>query len=402
MPNSANKIFSSLLGLIIILLPTYQIRFSIFSIPLTLLEVLILVIFTAWLIYSLSTKQTLKLPSFKISLILFVVAGLVSLIVAPELSKALGIWKAYLIEPILFYFVFINSVTSQALRKKIYYSLAILTSYIGLYAAFQYLTGFNIPNPWNTAIDYRAVSVFAYPNAVGLILAPIVAFLSGLVIWSKKIKKSEKIFFTVSLTLGILGILAAKTESALIALGAVIIVYLLFTKYRWLWLGSILIIIGASLFVPPVANFAESKIFFQDISGDVRLTLWQGSWNLLKDRPIFGAGLASFQEMYTDYKLTKHTEFLVYPHNIFLNWWIELGLLGLMALLSTLITYAKNIANLIRKKDPLAISLLGVLVTIIICGLVDVPYFKNDLALLFWLWLGLNTLLYLNKKNSQG
>ena len=48
--------------------------------------------------------------------------------------------------------------------------------------------------------------------------------------------------------------------------------------------------------------------------------------SICADRPIFGAGLANFPNVYPDYKLDRHVEFLLYPHNILLDFWVELGL----------------------------------------------------------------------------
>ena len=48
--------------------------------------------------------------------------------------------------------------------------------FIGGAAVLQWLTGYGIPAPWNVGgIDVRVTSIFEYPNAVGLLAAPIVA-----------------------------------------------------------------------------------------------------------------------------------------------------------------------------------------------------------------------------------
>jgi len=121
-----------------------------------------------------------------------------------------------------------------------------------------------------------------------------------------------------------------------------------FSNKRWLIIGGLLIVFGAMLLIPAVADYTEGVIFFQNTSGDVRLALWQGSWNLIQDNPLTGAGLAGFQDMYENYKLTKHTEFLMYPHNIFLNWWVELGILGLVGLFSIVGLYIKKTTSLLQ------------------------------------------------------
>ena len=130
-------------------------------------------------------------------------------------------------------------------------------------------------------------------------------------------------------------------------------------------------------------------LLFRDVSGDVRLALWQGTGNLLAARPWRGAGLSGFPTVYAEYKLDKHVELLQYPHNIFLDFWVELGILGLAWLLATLLIYWRSLLGWYRaRQDPEAIILAAVMVAIVVYGIVDVPYFKNDLSVMFWMWLG--------------
>ena len=62
-----------------------------------------------------------------------------------------------------------------------------------------------------------------------------------------------------------------------------------------------------------------------------------------------------------------------------------MGLIGLMVFLWISFVYSKILSQHIN--DFLAVGLLGALVYIFIHGLVDVPYFKNDLSAQFWILL---------------
>ncbi|MFN3301860.1 MAG: O-antigen ligase family protein, partial [Patescibacteria group bacterium] len=101
------------------------------------------------------------------------------------------------------------------------------------------------------------------------------------------------------------------------------------------------------------------------------------------------------------------TETHPYPHNLFLAIWTELGIFGLIVFLFILFQFFKSglqklkIENLktIKNNNLLIISILSAMVTILIHGLVDTPYFKNDLSVLFWLIVGL---IMMNKKNDCG
>jgi O-antigen ligase len=82
-------------------------------------------------------------------------------------------------------------------------------------------------------------------------------------------------------------------------------------------------------------------------------------------------------------------ERLIYPHNIALNFWTEIGFFGMLSTVGIL-GYLFYLGFKIYKNDILwGAGLVGTLIVIVTHGLVDVPYFKNDLAMLFWIiaWL---------------
>ena len=64
-----------------------------------------------------------------------------------------------------------------------------------------------------------------------------------------------------------------------------------------------------------------------------RLQLWQSSWSMLRDHPLLGVGLDNFLYHYRTYYVlpTAWEEFdLSHPHNLVLDFWLRLGLPGLL------------------------------------------------------------------------
>lgn len=378
------------LGIILLfaLLPTYLVRFSIGPVPSTLLEGLV-VITIANAIVRLRTKtarQTIattwkSFGWYRIPMILTVVAGIISTIIAPDILSALGILKAYIIEPILLTIIIKSIMVDRADTERMITALITSGSVIGLLAILQVLTRFGVPDAW--AIENRATSLYDYPNAVGLFIAPIVAM--AIVRYASSIKKFDRSLLRplplLSIVLMLGGIVAAKTEAALIAVPAALAIIGLLApiagriKYAIIAV-SITGACAVSLFAPSIIQ----KIMLQDSSGLVRRAQWSETLTMLADRPFLGAGLNGYPAALAPYHDATFYEIFQYPHEIFLNSWSELGLIGLIALFIGAILVARTTWR--RKDEVLVLAFAVAILTMTIHGLVDVPFFKNDLAIL--------------------
>lgn len=388
--------------LLVFCLPLYVIRFQIFGLPFTLLEAMIIVLALLLIVVDGSRRKLLKNLSvafkkiktagFLYPFLLLIGAATISLVVTPDLRAGLGLWRAYFIEAGIVFILFVYLIKSREELKHIYLTLGISGLGIAIFSIGQYLTKFGIPESYLSP-EVRATAIYGYPAAVSLYLAPIFVLFFALVLRERDFRKSFLSYF-ILLGAGV-GLVTTKSEGAWVAVVAacVLIGFVsLFldnrTKKYWpAYLAAIILLTVVVMFIPQLRSNITEVLLFKDVSGDVRLVLWQGTGRLIADRPLFGAGLAGFPELYDQYKEAKHTEYLVYPHNIFLNFWVEVGLLGLVALLWLLINYFYRITKLL-KKEALALPLLGVMVTVIVYGLVDAPYFKNDLSVLWWVWIG--------------
>lgn len=393
------------LYLICLSLPSYLIRFNIESIPFTFLEGMILVLFFVWVLKELLNKNLFKVikkipqNKFFIPGLLLLTAVTISVFVAPAQKPALGIWKAYFIEPLLLFLVLINTVKTKKQIKRVFYSLGLSATIISIITIVQYIAGFGIPTSYDLPNIKRATAVYGYPSAVGLFIAPILVLFVGMFFeelriknQGSRIKNNKIILYSTVILLLLTAIILAKAEGAVIAVLAATFFILMFTRYRKFVIATSLVFVFLILLIPTTRDYVTTLLTFQDVSGDVRIALWQGTSKLIKNHPIFGAGLAGFPELYKEYKEAKHVEISLYPHNIFLNFWVETGILGLISLLWIIINYFKEgLKGLSYKLLTTHYSLifLSVMICMLVYGLVDAPYFKNDLSCLFWTWVGL-------------
>lgn len=366
-------------------LPAYLIRFTIGPIPFTALEIMILVVLLVWLIKIHDFKKLTK--DFAIPAAILVVAATIGIFVAPDQLAALGIWKSYFIEPILFYFVLRSLLDDRDYAHRAVLALGTGLFFVVLFALIQKLTGLAIPEPWD--LTRRVTSVFAYPNALGLYVAPIVVLgFTALGVALRHRFVGLVGFWIVTLALAIGAVIFSQTEAVWVALPISLLAIAIISKWtRWWAVPASVIGIILILAVPMIRGPMIEKITLQDYSGGVRLAQWSETMELVKDHPIFGAGLSGYPTAVEPYHQAEHIEIFQYPHNIFLNTWSELGILGLIGLIALAfeILYLAR-RGLFNKTGPhwLVLGASGALLVMFIHGLVDVPYFKNDLAVLTW------------------
>lgn len=399
------------------LLPTYQVRFSLGPIPFTLLEIMILILGGAWVFscrlsllgdlkdkFGISGKALCRDPRFVLATasMACILSATISLTVTPDIFTALGAWKAYFIEPFMVGVIGAHLITTKKQIMRVIAGFSLSALVMGIIAVIQAYTGWHIPDPWFA--ERRAVGLFDYPNAVGLYLAPLIPLMVAHMISSKgKIGTQAIMGFTIILSL--LGIVAAKTEAALVALVVSMGLFGLILNKTSRRYTAVLAIAGVIVVAlsPALQATLEEKLFLKDWSGQVRQTIWRESGAMLRDHWVTGAGLSGYQTMMTPYHNAKYLEIFLYPHNIVMNVWSELGLLGLFSVfflgLSWCVLLVLAVIHSRGSADPqfvraMSLGLLASALTLFIHGLVDVPYFKNDLSVQFWLLIALSLSVY--------
>lgn len=396
------------------LLPIYLIRASvplplIGRLPTTALEMAVLAIFGVWL-----WKRGRDYDSWRPALkwlgpvSLFVGGAVVGTLVSPDLRAALGILRAYFIEPVLMFIVMLDLIRTRKEANGILTGLAVSTIVIGLYATFQKITGHGIPNPvWQMAETRRVTAFFGYPNAIGLLAAPLAVLFFG---QAKQLIEDKQpraaLLPSAASFLGVLGLVFAVSQGAM--LGAACGLFLLGItdkKLRLPTLALTAIALAAIIGLAPLREKAVSLVSLADDSGSVRMIIWGETMNMLADRPVLGAGLAGYQHWYAPYHEAKHIEIFMYPHSLLLNFWTEIGIAGTLGFLWVIARFIR-IAVAAWRKDGFWVAGAAVcaMTALLIHGLVDVPYFKNDLAILFWIIVALGSIPNdaSNHKNASG
>lgn len=379
--------------LVAALLPTYVIKSSLFGLPTNVLELLILTLFIVGFLRTDIRKEWLtnirRLPKFFLaSVCVFIGTALVSTIISHEIRNSLGVLKGWIIIPVLYGFVVFTQARTATVKISIITALiwsGVIVSLIGL---------------WQLPFLPRVTSVYDVPNSLALFIAP----LTAMSFWLGRYKQSR--FFMVSAGImalvllatqslgGVLSVVASivlsnfifkrKLLSIRMTYGSVIIMFVLVTGVFWLN-GKIPYLLSS------IHNPAKAT------SATVRLQLWSISWQLIKEHPLLGVGLNQFEP---NYQRILHERFATQsrkvgnqvplsefvfrdPHNFLLSFWLNMGIAGLLAFialnwlaLSEAVKQKGNVEN-----QALALALIATL----IFGLTDTVYWKNDLAVTYWM-----------------
>jgi len=344
-------------------------------VPTTLLENLILLTVGLYMVFWWRGRQSLLLRTpYDLPVLLLLLAGGLAVLVAPDHRAALGLYRADLGEPIAIFYV-----AAAVLRR----SRDLRWAVLGLATAGVILSIFNLvalaaARGHPIGIGNVPVAVYNSPNFVAMFLEPLIALGVGFLLFS--VAPRERWIAGVLLTILISTELLTFSRGGYLALAALGLMAAISLRLnlKWLVAGAAVVLLLIWRFPLLGARLAQQLNAKDPNNTSVlhRLTLWRTTFRTLLDHPLFGAGLAAD-----------------YPHNLWLAFWKELGLIGLIAFavlyFGLLWRTWRTLGAVPASERPLLWGLLAGLVMIGTHGLVDTPYWKNDLSLEFWLLAGL-------------
>ncbi|MGB8645935.1 MAG: O-antigen ligase family protein [Anaerolineae bacterium] len=124
-----------------------------------------------------------------------------------------------------------------------------------------------------------------------------------------------------------------------------------------------------------------------------RVELWGQTWGLIQDYYFTGAGLGVFTMVLSTYALLVHVPFLTHAHDLFLQVWVEQGLLGIVSFGWLVFEFYAWVWRR-RKEDPekkgpeldwLAWGGIAAVSIMLAHGLVDVLLYSSRELLLFFI-----------------
>jgi O-antigen ligase len=373
------------LALMAALAPAYVVRWRVGPLPTTMLEAAILLTGVVFLVESFRSTGFLVWRSpLTAPAALFVVAGAVAVYAAPSGVAALGIYRAYVLEPVA-----VAAVIATVVRLPRQAWLLIGGFWLGASVLAVANIGVVAPAALHHRLDIRVpapVAIYLNPNAVALYLVPLLAVAGAAVLHATttSVRVAAGAFALVALPASVV----TFSRGGWAALGAVLVALALSHRRRWWLLGGLAVVAIAVGAIPYVSH--RALLLLHEGAGNTstdRLHLWRLTLHLLSQRPVVGTGLAGFKPTVTPLWQGDST-WIVYPHNLALDLWAEMGLFGLLSF-AWVVATAAVVSWLGWRRGgaewrALHLGVLIALLAILVHGAVDNPYFKNDLSVEFW------------------
>ncbi len=381
--------------------PLYLVRFSVYSIPLTILEAFCYMFFAVFCLALVFRVRKINWSKparwyylFAFILLLGTTLGVITAphfialpsgILMDSQKAALGVWKGWVVAPMLYFFAFTQIVDSSEKLKKLLLNFVYSGAIVSVLAYVWGIAGEGF------TYDFRLSGFFESANYLSLYLGP--ALLLGVyyLLHGDILNKREELYNIASVTAMVHALFLTQSYAAIVAVFGAFGLYILVLLVRYkIGLKKLaLTFVGLIVVFGVIAGSQWNSRKFQQFldfenrsSSTVRLEIYEVSAALIGDYPLTGVGPGLFQGYYQ----TKGPDILEsapmewnipHPHNIFLAFWLNAGILGLLALMGIL-----AIAHF-RLTYPI-IALWG----IVIHGFFDTPFWKNDLAMIFWLVVG--------------
>ncbi|MCM8782835.1 MAG: O-antigen ligase family protein [Candidatus Omnitrophica bacterium] len=134
-----------------------------------------------------------------------------------------------------------------------------------------------------------------------------------------------------------------------------------------------------------------------------RLYYWRSALRMIKDYPLIGVGFRKFGIFYYFYKLPQ-ANITNYAHNVFLQINAELGLWGLFSFLAIVYAFLKTGTRILKRDSQdytFKLSLLCAGSAFLVNNAVDLSFYFAQVAILWWIILGLVNNCYIQEKADK-
>jgi O-antigen ligase len=345
---------------------------------------------------------------FALPALLFLGAGLLSLVATSYPNLSLRVLRTTILEPVIFYALIVTTLDGHAHVRRYLDAFVLLGLVVALFSFFHYAF---IGVTEEADGVRRLLAVYHSPNHLALFFGRVLPVAFALALFTPRIRPSagdagapgaslrfaagalsfsQSLFYGVTLLLVAAALVLTFSRGAWLATLASLASLLALRGRRPLTLAAFGLLALLLLAVP----FLPWERLASPAATQGRLYVWEAAVAMVRDRPLQGIGLDNFLYLYPNFQLPHLIQpDMSHPHNWVLDHWLSLGLLGLLVALGLQVRFWQAASRLYRRAAatarPLIAALMGTMLAFLVHGLIDNSYFLIDLAFYFWMTVAL-------------
>jgi putative inorganic carbon (HCO3(-)) transporter len=240
----------------------------------------------------------------------------------------------------------------------------------------------------------RMRGIYGSPNNLALVLGRLLPLMLAVALYPKAGRR--RWLYAAAAPITIICLFLTFSRGAWVfGLPAGLVTLALLAGRRARLLAAGLAVLGLLALVPMLGTARVHTLFSLQGTSLFRLRLWEAAWEMARDHPLLGVGLDNFLYQYPRYMRPDAASEpnLSHPHNLLLDFWLRLGVPGLLAFVWVQVAFFRQaLAVWRRRSDPLlwtvGVGLTAGMVASLAHGLVDMTFFVPELAALCGLMLG--------------
>jgi putative inorganic carbon (hco3(-)) transporter len=290
----------------------------------------------------------------------------------------------------LVFFFMIFSLNSKKALINIILAIIITASLISVYELIVYFSTVGDlmkEQEWG----YIRISYFSYPLTQGQIKMLLLMFMLPLFFVKEKLPVSKTLLLIMFIVLFI-SMFLTQSRNVYLGIAASVLVYGA-VKNRKLLFAFIAAVILLWFVTPEMYKSRMASIFdLNHPSNRARIVMWQTSWQIFLDYPVFGIGerFYKFEEIYSEYKTIEEENWGegTHLHNNFYMILILNGIVGMLAFAAIFVVmFFRQIKFYKLERDPLNKALIMgailVMISFHVAGIFDFNFRDQKIAPLF-------------------
>ncbi|MGC9333133.1 MAG: O-antigen ligase family protein [Anaerolineae bacterium] len=324
-----------------------------------------------------------------------VAVGLLSLLWADHTRVAAREYRTVVLEAAMFYGLLRWLVRSEEAAWRVVDAWVLGGTLIATIGMAQWALGENLISAEGA---WRVRGFYGSPNNLALYLGRILPLSLAIAAWGRARSSRRWLYALAALVIAVTMFLTYSRGAWLVGIPISLLFLAAMRGRRTMAItaAAFIVVVAIALLatgpgrLTSLLDATQGTTFF-------RLQLWKSSWAMICDHPILGVGLDNFLYSYRSHYVlpTAWEEFnLSHPHNLALDFWLRLGLPGLVTIAWLLLAFFQRGWHLYQRLPEgsprmLILGVMAGMVNFVAHGLVDNAFFLVDLAFAFMLMLAL-------------